>query len=70
MVVLDQTVTSKTPTGATFTAHDLKGTIYAGRVITTPPRHWGRRGSLRLVFDDPAATVHNVPGKSFREHPG
>jgi hypothetical protein len=56
-VTLQQDLTSKLPTGTQFTASDPTGRIYHGHLITHPARRLLRRGSMRLVFDDPIAPV-------------
>src|SRR5713226_4189255 len=50
---------SKLPTGTVFTAKDSTGKIYHGHVVTHPARRLLRRGSMRLVFDDPVVPFTN-----------
>ena len=58
-LTLQQDLSSKLPTGAPFTAHDAQGKVYHGHVLTHPARRVLRRGSMRLVFDEPV-----VPAES------
>jgi len=59
-------LSSKLPTGTTFTARDTAGKIYHGHVITRPARRFLRRGSMSLVFDDPVVPVTKDPEGVFR----
>src|SRR6267143_6657730 len=56
-LVLREDVSSKLPTGTTFTAMDSAGKIYRGHVVTHPARRFLRRGSMTLVFDEPVLPV-------------
>jgi hypothetical protein len=58
-LTLEQDLSSKLPSGTVFTAKDATGKIYYGHVETHPARRILRRGSMRLVFDDPVAPVKN-----------
>src|ERR1700716_1894864 len=58
-LTLQDDLSSKLPTGTVFTAEDSTGRIYHGHVVTHPARRLLRRGSLRLVFDDPVVAVTN-----------
>lgn len=65
-LVLQEDVTSKLPTGTTFTAMDSAGKIYHGHVVTHPARRFLRRGSMNLVFDEPLLAVTKDPEGVFR----
>jgi hypothetical protein len=54
-LTLQEDLSSKLPTGTIFTARDVAGKIYHGHIVTHPARRLLRRGSMRLVFDDPVA---------------
>jgi hypothetical protein len=56
LTLLDD-LSSKLPTGTTFTAKDAAGKVYNGHVVTHPARRFLRRGSMSLVFDDPVVPV-------------
>ncbi len=56
-LVLQEDISSKLPTGTTFTAKDSEGKIYHGHVVTRPARLFLRRGSMSLVFDEPVLAV-------------
>lgn len=56
-LVLQEDLSSKLPTGSQFTATDSEGKIYHGHVVTHPARLFLRRGSMRLVFDDPVLPI-------------
>jgi hypothetical protein len=58
-LTLQEDLSSKLPTGTVFTAEDSTRKIYHGRVVTHPARRLLRRGSMRLVFDDPVVPVTN-----------
>jgi len=58
-LTLQEDLSSKLPTGTVFTAEDSTGKIYHGHVVTHPARRLLRRGSIRLVFDDPVVPVTN-----------
>jgi hypothetical protein len=58
-LTLQEDVSSKLPTGTVFTARDSEGKVYRGHVVTHPARRLLRRGSMRLVFDDPVVPVAN-----------
>lgn len=58
-LTLQEDLSSKLPTGTVFTAEDSTGKIYHGHVVTHPARRLLRRGSMRLVFDDPLVPVTN-----------
>src|SRR3984893_2741100 len=58
-LTLQEDLSSKLPTGTVFTAEDCARKIYHGHVVTHPARHLLRRGSMRLVFDDPVVPVAN-----------
>ena len=58
-LTLQRDLSSKLPTGALFTATDSAGKVYRGHVVTRPARRLLRRGSMRLVFDDPVVPVAN-----------
>ncbi len=65
-LALQQDLSSKLPTGASFTAKDSAGKVYRGHVVTHPARRLLRRGSMILVFDDPVAPVTKDPEGVFR----
>lgn len=65
-LILQEDLSSKLPTGASFTAKDSAGKIYRGHVVTHPARRLLRRGSMILVFDDPVAPVTKDPEGIFR----
>lgn len=56
-LTLLQDLSSKLPTGTQFTARDSAGKLYHGHLVTHPARRLLRRGSMRLVFDEPVAPV-------------
>jgi hypothetical protein len=56
---LQEDLSSKLLTGTVFTAEDSTRKIYHGHVVTHPARRLLRRGSMRLVFDDPVVPVTN-----------
>ena len=58
-LALQEDLSSKLPTGTVFTAEDSTRKIYHGHVVTHPARRLLRRGSMRLVFDDPVVPVTN-----------
>jgi len=58
-LTLQEDLSSKLPTGTVFTAKDSTGKVYHGHVVTHPARRLLRRGSMRLVFDDPVVPVIN-----------
>ena len=58
-LTLQEDISSKLPTGTVFTAKDSVGKIYHGHVVTHAARRLLRRGSMRLVFDDPVVLVAN-----------
>ena len=62
ILTLQEDLSSKLPTGTVFTADDSTRKIYHGHVVTHPARRLLRRGSMRLVFDDPV-----VPATRDRE---
>ena len=65
-LVLQEEVSSKLPTGTTFTAMDSAGKIYHGHVVTHPARRFLRRGSMILVFDEPVLPVTKDSEGVFR----
>jgi hypothetical protein len=65
LTLLDD-LSSKLPTGATFTARDFSGKLYHGHVVTHPARRLLRRGSMSLVFDDPVVPVTKEREGVFR----
>lgn len=65
-LVLQEDVSSKLPTGSTFTAKDSAGKIYHGHVVTHRARWFLRRGSMSLVFDEPVLPVTRDPEGVFR----
>ena len=56
-LTLLEDLSSQLPPGTGFTAVDSTGKIYHGHVVTHPARRLLRRGSMRLVFDDPVLPV-------------
>ena len=58
-LILQEDISSKLPTGTVFTAKDSMGKVYHGHVVTHPARRLLRRGSMRLVFDDPVVPLKN-----------
>ena len=65
-LILQEDLSSKLPTGTSFTAKDSAGKIYHGHVVTHPARRLLRRGSMILVFDDPVSPVTKDPEGIFR----
>ena len=65
-LTLQEDLSSKLPTGTVFTAEDSARKIYHGHVVTHPARRLLRRGSMRLVFDDPVVPVTPDPEGVFR----
>jgi hypothetical protein len=65
-LTLLEDLSSKLPTGTPFTARDAAGKVYHGHVVTHPARLVLRRGSMRLVFDDPVVPVTRDPEGVFR----
>jgi hypothetical protein len=60
-LTLLQDLTSKMPSGASFSAQDATGKIYKGHLITHPARRLLRRGCMILVFDAPVVPVTADP---------
>src|SRR5437870_10372681 len=58
-LALQEDLSSELLTGTVFTAEDSTRKIYPGHVVTHPARRLLRRGSMRLVFDDPVVPVTN-----------
>jgi hypothetical protein len=56
-LVLQEDISSKLPTGTTFTARDSAGKYYQGHVVTHNARRFLGRGSMSLVFDEPVVAV-------------
>jgi hypothetical protein len=65
-LVLQDDISSKLPTGSTFTAKDSAGKVYHGHLITRPARRFLRRGSLSLVFEEPVLPVTKDAEGIFR----
>jgi hypothetical protein len=65
-LVLQDDISSKLPTGSTFTAKDSAGKIYHGHVVTRRARRFLRRGSLSLVFEEPVVPVTKDAEGVFR----
>jgi hypothetical protein len=65
-LTLQEDLSSKLPTGTAFTARDAAGKVYRGHLVTHPARLLLRRGSMRLVFDDPVVPVTPDPEGVFR----
>src|SRR5712671_5320663 len=65
-LTLQEDLSSKLPTGTAFTARDTAGKVYHGHVVTRPARLLLRRGSMRLIFDDPVVPVTPDPEGVFR----
>jgi hypothetical protein len=65
-LTLQEDLSSKLPAGTAFTARDAAGKVYHGHVVTHPARRLLRRGSMRLVFDDPVVPVTPDPEGVFR----
>lgn len=65
-LVLQEDISSKLPTGSTFTARDSAGNIYHGHLVTHHARRFLRRGSMSLVFDEPVLPVTKDPEGVFR----
>jgi len=66
MLVLEEDISSKLPSGTTFTARDSAGTIYHGHLVTHRARRFLRRGSMILVFDEPVVVVTKDAEGIFR----
>jgi hypothetical protein len=56
-LTLTADLTSKLPTGTTFTAKDAAGKVYQGYLVTHRARRLLRNGSMILVFTDPVVPV-------------
>ncbi len=65
-LTLLEDLSSKLPTGTEFTTRDAAGKIYHGHVVTHRARFLLRRGSMRLVFDEPVVPVTPDPEGVFR----
>jgi hypothetical protein len=65
-LTLQEDLSSKLPTGTTFTARNAAGKVYRGHVVTHPARRLLRRGSMRLVFDEPVVPLTPDPEGVFR----
>jgi hypothetical protein len=65
-LMLQEDISSKLPTGRTFTAKDSTGKIYHGHVVTHRARRFLRRGSLTLVFEEPVVAVTKDTEGVFR----
>ena len=65
-LVLQEDLSSKLPTGTTFTAKDAAGKIYHGHLVTHRARLFLRRGSMSLVFDEPVLPVTKDKEGVFR----
>jgi len=65
-LTIQEDLSSKLPTGTSFTAKDSVGKVYHGHVVTHPARRLLRRGSMLLVFDDPVSPVTRDPEGKFR----
>jgi hypothetical protein len=65
-LTLPEDLSSKLPTGTAFMARDAEGKIYHGQVVAHPARLLLRRGSMRLVFDDPVVPITPDPEGVFR----
>jgi hypothetical protein len=65
-LTLQEDLSSKLPTGTAFTARDAAGKVYRGHVVTHPARRLLRRGSMRLVFDEPVVPLTPDPEGVFR----
>src|SRR5512133_1030376 len=65
-LILQEDLSSKLPTGSTFTAKDSAGKIYHGHVVTHRARRFLRRGSLTLVFEEPVLPVTKDAEGVFR----
>jgi hypothetical protein len=65
-LTLQEDLSSKLPTGTAFTARDTTGKVYHGHVVTRPARLLLRRGSMRLIFDEPVVPVTPDPEGVFR----
>jgi hypothetical protein len=63
---LQEDLSSKLATGTQFTAKDAAGKVYRGHLITHRARCLLRRGSMRLVFDEPIVPVTRDPEGVFR----
>ena len=55
--VLQHDISSRLPSGTMFTAMDSVGKVHCGHAVTPPARRFLRRGSMSLVFDEPALAV-------------
>ena len=65
-LTLRQELSSKLATGTIFTANDATGKIYRGHLVTHPARFLLRRGSMRLIFDEPVIPRTRNPEAVFR----
>jgi hypothetical protein len=65
-LVLQEDLSSKFPTGSTFTAKDSTGKIYHGHIVTHRARRFLRRGSLTLIFEEPVSPVTKDAEGVFR----
>ena len=65
-LTLREDLSSKLATGTLFTANDAAGKVYRGHLVTHPARFLLRRGSMRLVFDEPIIPLTRNPEAVFR----
>jgi hypothetical protein len=65
-LTLQQDLSSKLSSGTLFTAKDAAGKVYHGHLLTHPARFLLRRGSMRLVFDEPITPVTRNSEGVFR----
>lgn len=65
-LTLQEDLNSRLPTGTQFTAKDAAGKVYRGHLVTHPARRFLRRGSMRLVFDEPIVAVNTDNEGVFR----
>ena len=59
-LTLQQSLSSKLPSGTKFQAIDITGRVFAGQIITHPAGHESRNGSLLLAFDDPITVLNHA----------
>ena len=65
-LTLQEDLSSKLSSGTRFTAKDAAGKVYHGHLLTHPARFLLRRGSMRLLFDEPIIPVTRNPEGVFR----
>lgn len=62
-LTLTADLSSKLPSGSPFTATQKGGAVYTGHILTHPARHFLRRGSMQLIFDQPVTVAAIISKK-------